>query len=121
MARNKSKTELEAELRAMRKHSRSEVLLVSVPIAIKWLGLSFIAYCGYLCFATLSGKATSANILVNVLGDIRVTYAVSWLFGISGLGYGAVQARLRKQTEARLGGRVKELEEQIDPKRSSSR
>ena len=121
MSRNKSKAELEAEVRFLRRVHRSESFTVIATQFIKWGGLFGIAYVGYLSIAVLAGRATTASILVNFLGDLRTSQTVSWLLTAGGISYGAAQSKLRKQTEKRLGDRVKELEEQIDPRRSSSR
>ncbi|HSS48164.1 MAG TPA: hypothetical protein VLX28_04390 [Thermoanaerobaculia bacterium] len=120
MARSKTKAELEAEIRFLRKQSRHEALTTMVTQLFKWGGLSFIAWATYLSIAVLAGRSTKASILVSVLGDLRFTQAVSWALAVGGTSYGVAQARLRKKTERRLGDRVKELEQELDPGRSSS-
>jgi len=120
MARSKTKAELEAEIRFLRKQSRHEALTAIATQLVKWGGLSFIAWATYLSIAVLAGRSTQARILVSVLGDIRFTQTVSWALAVGGTSYGVAQARLRKRTEKRLGNRVKELEQELDAHRSSS-
>jgi hypothetical protein len=120
MSRDKNKSELAAEVRFLRKGQRVEFWTATFTQFIKWAGLVAIAYIGYLGIATLAGRSTSANIIVNFLGDVRVSQTLSWVLTAGGVSYGAAQGKLRKQTERRMGERIKELEGIIDPKRSSS-
>jgi hypothetical protein len=117
----KTKVELEAENKFLRKQSRYYFATAIGTQAIKWCGLVLIAWMGYKAIAVLSGKQTQANILVSFLGDVRVSQVLSWGLAVGGLSYGSAQARLRKTKEAALGERIKELEQELDPRRSSSR
>jgi len=121
MARNKSKAELEAENRFLRKGDRVVSFTAIFTQLVKTGGLVAIAYMGYLSIAALSGKSTKANILVSLLGDMRSSQTLSWVLTAGSVSYGAAQAKLRKRAEKRLGDRVKELEQVIDSGRSSSR
>lgn len=120
MARNRSRAELQAENRYLRKQSRNEVIIALGTQLIKWGGLFGIAFVAYLSIAALAGKVTRANVLINFLGDVKVSYVASWALAVGGVGYGTAQARLRKDTQKRLGDHIKKLEEEIDIRRSSS-
>lgn len=68
----------------------------------------------------LAGKKTLADFGVKLLADVKlgeiipyVATAMGWLFGVNA-------QRLRRNTTARLTNRIRELEQQIDPSRSTS-
>lgn len=116
----KSKAQLEAENRLLRDNAQSNAVASVLRDVAKWAALGFIAYCAYLSVASLAGRSTNADIVVNVLSDIRISQALAWLLAAGGISYGRVQRRLKKGTVERLQGRIKELETRVDPKRSSS-
>lgn len=88
---------------------------------IKWGGLFGISFCAYLSVTALAGTTTAADIGIKFLADVRVSEAVAWIFGGSGVAYGLRQRKLRRDTVERIQPRVEGLEKQIDPGRSSSK
>ena len=98
-----------------------EVIGVTIHRAIPWGGLVVIGYYMYRSVSALSGHTTFANIILRFLADFRVTEGVAYIFGLGGIGYGLRNRKLRKDQLERMARRVKELESQIDPRRSSSR
>jgi p-aminobenzoyl-glutamate transporter AbgT len=87
---------------------------------IKWGGLSFMSLMAFLIVRSLAGQTTIADIGVNILGNFRISTAISYVFMFSGVLYGASERELRKRTVERLAKRISELELQLDPNRSSS-
>lgn len=70
---------------------------------------------------TLAGKETEANIFVSLLGKVEISVVLSWIVGGAGVIYGRAQRKLRKTTIESLHGRIKSLESQLDPARTSSK
>lgn len=120
MAREKTRAELLAENRYLRQRTRLEVIASFAHAVIRWAGAVLIAYFGYRTVAVLAGETTTANIGIRFLADLRVSEAVAWIFGASGVAYGLRQRTLRRSTVERLHGRIESFEKQLDPRRSSS-
>ena len=118
MAKQPSKAALDAGVEVQRIQARAAVTLA----AIRWLGLAVLAYFGYRSVDTLAGRTTLASIGVgiSVLGKVYISEAVAWLFGVTGISYGLRQRALRHNVIARLSPAVREREQALDPKRTSS-
>jgi hypothetical protein len=121
LATKKSKSQLEAELKELRKARASEGIVQVLNNLIRWGGIVLIVRYIYLGIDTLSGKSTLADIGVEFLTDINISITIAWLAGIGGLAYGYKQRMLRKDTIERLVGRIQELEGTFDPNRTSSK
>jgi p-aminobenzoyl-glutamate transporter AbgT len=91
---------------------------------IKWSAICFIAWRASLVVEALAGKQTLAEFGVFLLADLKankvISHAVSVIFGASGIAYGYRSRKLRQKDIQRLGTRVVDLEQKIDPERSSS-
>ena len=74
----------------------------------------------FLSVKVLAGQNTWAEITVNFLGNIKVSQIIAWIFGGGAIIYGKNQKKLRRDTVEFFEGRVRSLEAQIDPNRSSS-
>lgn len=70
--------------------------------------------------ASLAGKTTLAAIGISFLANLTVSKGLAYIFGVGGVSYGLGERYVRRKTVRRTGGRIKELEARIDPKRSSS-
>ena len=116
----KTAAELRAEVRLLRRYRGTEGIAAVAITLIRWGGISFIAYCGYLIVAALAGHHTVADIGIRFLGNIRISEGLAWLLGGGGIAYGYKQRSLRRSTIERLQGRNTELEKRLDPNRSSS-
>jgi hypothetical protein len=116
----KPKPRLGTEVKFLSRQVQYELWTAVATQTIKWGGLVAIAWMGYKCISSLAGRTTQARVLVNFLGDLKVSQAVSWAMTAAGFSYGRVQSRLRKTKEKILGDRIKELEEAIDQHRDSS-
>lgn len=117
----KSAAVLMAENRLLRRFRTTEGIASVLNNLIRWGAVVAIARYGYLTVARLAGQSTFADIGVSFLADVRVSEAVAWILAGSGALYGAAQRRLRRNTVERIQRRNHELEQAIDPKRSSSR
>ncbi len=80
-----------------------------------------VSYFVYHAVLALAGKATFADIGVRVLGDIRISETFAWGAGATGVFYGLRQRKLRRDKTDYLQGRIRKLETDLDPGRSSSR
>ncbi|HFD32861.1 MAG TPA: hypothetical protein ENJ28_09180 [Gammaproteobacteria bacterium] len=121
MARKKSKAQLEAELRLLRKSRFTEGTVQVLLSLIRWGAIILVARYGYLSIEVLSGKNTLADIGINFLSNIKISVAFSWFVGVGGAVYGLSQRKLRRDTVERLQGRIQMLEKELDPARTSSR
>jgi len=119
--KNKNKSQLTAELRALRTARTYDGWVVVLQYLIRWGAIVFIARYGYFSIAALSGEVTLAEVGISFFGKVEVSVAVAWTFGLVGGIYGIRQRKLRKDTVERLQGRISELERIIDKGRSSSR
>lgn len=120
MAKNKTAAELKAENKLLRKTNVALAIAGVVNNLIRWTALSFMAYCIYLSINSLSGRETAAQILINVLGDLKISESVAYVLGVGGVIYGVNERRLRQKTVKHMQGRNIKLEKKIDQKRSSS-
>ncbi len=117
----KDRAEKEQDLRFRR--------FVKVVDSVTALGSALICYSAFvLCFyfmyrtaATLAGKTTTANIGLGMFGALRIDALVGYTVGVLGTIYGLRQQKLRRDKTEYLQGRIKKLEMQSDPKRSSSK
>jgi len=120
MSNKKSRAELAAENKILRRSQGVGSLAIVANNLIKWGGLVAISYFIYLSIDSLAGETTAADIGIGLLADIKLSDAAAWVFGGSGTVYGLRQRTLRRSTIERLQARIKELEKAIDPKRTSS-
>jgi hypothetical protein len=87
---------------------------------IRWgFGLFMVRY-GYLAIDSLAGKTTLANIVLNLLSNVSFSSSVAWGGTAVAAIYGYRQKRLRENTVQRLSSRIEELEQGVDPDRTSS-
>ncbi len=120
MANEKTKKDLEIELKILKAQRFSESLAYILNNAFKWISLTSIPFFTYLSIKELAGNTTFANIAVNFLANWSVSITFSVATGVAGVVYGARQRKLRKDSVERLQDRIKYLEEFIDKNRSSS-
>lgn len=116
----KTYVELQAELDLLKRQRRSGEISTVLRDLIRWGGVAVVAYFFYLSVASLAGETTAADIGIAIAGQLEVSDAFAILFGGGGVAYGMGQRRLRRRTIERLQERIRSLEQQIDPGRSSS-
>lgn len=118
--KSKSKAELIAENEALHRHGVGSSIAKVLTSLIQWVGLSSITYFAFRAIDSLSGQATTADIGVSFMADIKVSVMLSWAAGAAGVAYGYGQRKLRKNTVEKLHKRNQELESEFDKRRSSS-
>ena len=101
---------------------RGESIASVLNTLIRWTGLVLIAFFAYRSIDVLAGETTGADIGISVglLASVPVSQAVAWILGAGGMAFGLLERRLRKNTIERLQSRIKSLETQADPGRTSS-
>ena len=87
---------------------------------IRWGGVVACFYCSYLMIDALAGKTTATDIALNAITDLKLDERILYLL-TSGTTFWAIRERkLRKKTIKDITAQKKELEEHIDPNRTSS-
>lgn len=119
-AKKPSRSELEAELKVLRRQRSGGAIASVMNNLIRWAGTVAIAGFVYMSIASLAGQTTNADIGVTVIGNIKLSEVFAFLFGGGGIVYGLRQRALRKSTIERLQDRIKKLEAARDPNRTSS-
>lgn len=116
MPKKKRESASESDIR-MLKISEISTNIGRAISAIKWIAVAYIAY---QAMGSISGETTDANIVIQVLASAPTKNAI-FLLAIVILGlWGVSERRLRYSKTQYLTGRIKELEEMIDPERTSS-
>ena len=118
--KKKTAAELAAENKLLRTGNLATGVNNVLLNLIRWGGVVLIFRYIYLSIEALSGKTTMAAIGVNFLGNLTVSQSLAYILGGGGLLYGLGERRLRKRLVKRIGGRTRQLEAAIDPRRTSS-
>jgi hypothetical protein len=111
----------EAELRYRLHCKIVDMIGASIHTIVPSMAAVFIAYFFYRSVSSLSGAYTFAQIGVSFLGNFKVSEAAAYLFGCGGVAYGIKRKKLHGDNVERTARRLSELEQRIDPKRTSSR
>jgi len=80
--------------------------------------------CIYFLFDSIksfSGKESYANILLDIIFNMRFDKWLGYIFGFGGLLYGAIRHRQLKNTRKELSHFNEVLQKKIDPNRQNSR
>ena len=77
-------------------------------------------YCLYLIVDSLAGKTTAADIALKAITDLELDRSVLYVLTGGTTLWAIRERKLRKKKTKDLGAYVKELEEHIDPNRTSS-
>ena len=117
---NKTKSQLEAELKLLRRAKLGDQVAGVLRTLIAWGGAILIARYAYLSLEALAGLNTNAKIGVSLLGDVRISEALAWVLGGSGVFYGWKQRGLRKSKVEEMAAHNRKLETRLDRNRSSS-
>ena len=119
MATKKPTSEELAKIELRAKISRNESIASVANNIVRWLGVGFLGYCMVLISREVAGQTTVA--IVDFVARLHASEAVAAIFGLSGIGYGMRQRKLRRDTVERLSKRIADSEAVIDPQRTSSR
>lgn len=120
MAKESGRSEKEVELRIFKITRLVEGVVQISSNLFRWGGIVLISRYAYLTVESLAGQNTLADIGINFLSDIKVSVGLAWGACAGGIIYGERQRKLRKNTVERLQGRIRDLETEIDPDRSTS-
>lgn len=99
---------------------RLDIIGSSIQQFIKYGFLAVCFYLFYLSVLALAGKHTFAEIGIKILGSLRISEGILSLLALGGVSYGVGQRNLRRKNIERLSRRNQELEQRLDPNRSSS-
>lgn len=92
---------------------------------IPWSGVGVVLFFAWKIAGVLAGKTTTSQIVFALLTDIKTSSglakAITATFGASGVGYGYRQRKLRQRDIQSRSDYIRQLEEKIDPNRTSSR
>lgn len=100
---------------------RANLISKNLGTLIRSAAVVALGWFGYLSIDVLAGEETVANIVVKVLGDLRVSEWAAYLFGGAAITYGWRQKGLLHKVNETQGARVSQLEQEIDRRRTSSR
>lgn len=120
MATRRTRADLLAENRMLRREHRTQGVVSVLTTAIWAMAVVLVARYSYLTVDTLAGDRTVADIGIRVLGDIRISAILPMAVGFGGILYGYRQRSLRKSAIERLASRNRNLERRTDPGRTSS-
>jgi hypothetical protein len=79
-----------------------------------------IAFLAYQLFATVrsfAGKETNANILLDIITNMRIDKWIGYVFGVLGLIIGAIRNGQLKKTKRELSEYIRGMEKKIDPEK----
>lgn len=119
--KQKSRKQLEMELRILRESRRSEAVVTVIRDCLKYGTVVSVVWLLYLSIRCLAGNTTYADIGIDFLGSLSINVTLGWTAGVAGIIYGLKQRKNCRQTIQRLAPRVSEFEKRWDEKRSSSR
>jgi hypothetical protein len=111
----------QAEIAERRFFKTVDSVVSVVGTILKCATVVIIARYIYLAVAVLAGKSTFADVGFRVLGNIKVSDSITYLFGAGGVVYGIGQRQLRRRNIERLSREKNDLERLLDPNRTSSR
>lgn len=106
----------------LKQFSRAESVASIFRALFKWGGLAWIATQAAEAIRYLAGEATTADIGVdvNLIAGFRLSTLIAWAVAVVAVGYGLLQRKLRRNSIERLQRRIQALEQNRDPRRSSS-
>jgi hypothetical protein len=120
-SRPKDRAEKEQDLRFKRFVKVVDSLTALGSALIRYSAVVLPFYFMYRTAAALAGKTTTADIGFGMFGSLRIDALVGYAVGVVGTLYGLRQQKLRRDKTEYLQGRIRKLEMQSDPKRSSSK
>jgi hypothetical protein len=96
--------------------------LGAATVLFRYAGLAAVGFFVWLSIRELAGRNTNASVKVGLdfLASIELDKWIPYVFASVAILYGLNERRVRREAIARMATTIKSLEEQIDPKRSSS-
>jgi hypothetical protein len=121
MASTSPANQHQAEIDERRFYKTVDSVVAVVGTLFKCITLVIIVRYIYLAVVVLAGKSTFADVGFRVLGDIKISDSIAYLFGAGGVVYGVGERQLRRRNIERLSKEKNDLERLLDPNRTSSR
>ena len=87
---------------------------------IRWGGIAACFYCLYLIVDSLAGKTTATDIALKAITDLKLDRGILYLLTGGTTLWAIREHKLRKKNTKHIAAHIKELEERIDPNRTSS-
>jgi hypothetical protein len=91
-----------------------------IGMTLKFAAIVLCIRYGYLSVVALAGKSTFADVGFRILGNLKISEGISYIFGTGGVVYGVGQRQLRRRNIERIVPLKNRLEEILDSKRTSS-
>jgi hypothetical protein len=120
MPKQKTAAELRAENRLLRRGHIAQSIASIIGDVSRYGAICFVAWCVYASIDALAGQQTNADVFISFLADVKVSEALAYIFGASGLVLAYRERRLRQRTVEHVQGRNQTREKAIDPGRTSS-
>lgn len=120
MPRSKTKAQLEAENKALKNYHISTAITSVINNLIRWGAIVGLGYELLQIVRAVAGKETTANILVKILANVTITQGILTAVAAGSTALYLKERSARRKVVQKFHPRIKELEEQIDLKRSSS-
>lgn len=120
MPPRRSREQLEAELRVLRNRRLSDGWASVANNVVRWGGILGIVYYTAQAVQSLAGQQTAAALILQWPTEYKVHVAIPWITAVAFVAYGLLQRYLKNRTVRELHQYIKELEQRVDPKRSSS-
>ena len=118
---SKKDAALIARLRVDRRYDlAARVAGLLIGRGLKWGFFAFLVWEARQAIEALAGRTTLTSLILSLGTDVKVVAGVSWAASLALGIWVFLERRLRKGITERLTVRIKDLELQIDRKRSSS-
>lgn len=110
------------ELRVAGKVQQTQIVAGLAGTLIRYAAFFGVIYFGvYRTVGELAGEKTTANVLISLLTDFRMSHALAWTLAAGTTFYGLRERKLRRDSTARQAKQNRLLERKLDPHRSSSK
>src|SRR5258708_30958920 len=84
-----------------------------IGLALKFTAIVMCVRYGYFSVVALAGKSTFADVGFRILGNLKISEGISYIFGASGVLYGVGQRQLRRRNIGRIVPLKNKLEKTI--------
>jgi len=116
----RSRAELEAENRYLRRGHTAETLGKTIRTLIRVGGTVAIVYFGRDVLIAYAGQESILKVAVDFAANVQANVWAAWLLAGGGISYGTLQRKARRDTIEQMQRHQTELEKVLDGKRTSS-
>ena len=114
------RSRIHAELEWAKYHKRWDIIGGIFSRLIRWGGIIACFYFLYLIVDSLAGKTTATDIALKAITDLKLDRGILYLLAGGTTIWAVRERKLRKKNTKHISEHIKELEELIDPNRTSS-